>query len=781
MNRIKLWPHGALIVLAFAVVAGVAAVLFTKYERRAQASSLPNAARIERVDGQVGINQTATNNGNQSQWTEATVNTPLAVGDRIYTKQNSRTEVAFTGRNFATIDQNTSMDVLDLSEQRTQVALRSGSALFDVGAIPSGGLFEVATPCGAVDAEQPGLYQVVINENGNAVATALSGTAQIVGQNGSHRIEKGENLAVSCDGSSAAELSRVDANQAGTVVDNYYRYRYPKKYDGRYRSYYTYLDNPYYYDPARMYSGYNYVSDYIPGIDDLDDYGDWQYVNNYGYCWHPHTYTGWEPYQSGYWETDYPYGLTWVSDEPWGYAPYHYGRWTYVSNDWYWVPDSVSVYPTYSPALVAFFPIGNSSVGWVALGPGDPYSTTYYDPYWQPQYTYPSTNTVVVDRVVNYNVPGAVTVVPTQDFGRVIDPRMVTRVDPQTLAQVRPVLDPLRNDSLRNDALRTRDARPRVDVPAQLAQRFANTPVLATNLQTQTPFKRDLNAMRVQQLSGRAARQQLQVTDRRGQVAQQAAPPQNNAANQPNNIAAEQAREKQMADLSRQAARGDRNARQQMLDLRRQQTAPQNQAQTLPGGGLQGERVSQAMQQQQAQRANLRQQQQAQRDSARQQMLQSQQQRAAERQQQVQSQRQAIQTQRAQERAARNSQQQQVLRSQAPVRQRPQPQYQRQAQPRMIAPQPQNQRRTAPQIMRQPQVQAQPRPQPQPQMQRQVTRQPQVQAQPRPQPQMQRQVMRPPQVQAQPRPQPQVQHQAAPKQQPPQQQPQQKGGGKKKP
>src|SRR5215510_3366964 len=118
MNKMRLWPHGALIVLGFAVVAAVAAALWTKYERRAEASALPNAARIERVDGQVGINQ-AANNANRDQWTQATVNTPVAVGDRIYTKDNSKTEIAFSGRNFATVDQNTSLDVLDLSEQRT--------------------------------------------------------------------------------------------------------------------------------------------------------------------------------------------------------------------------------------------------------------------------------------------------------------------------------------------------------------------------------------------------------------------------------------------------------------------------------------------------------------------------------------------------------------------------------------------------------------------------------------------------------------------------------------
>ncbi len=706
MNRIRFWPVGALIVLGIAVIAAIGTAVLFRYQRTAKASDLPNAARIERVDGQVGINQSSDNSAN-SQWTAATANMPVGVGDRVYTKDNSKTQIAFTGRNFATVDANTALDLLELSEARTQVALREGSALFDVGSVPSRGLFEVATPCGAVDLQQPGLYQVVINDNGNASATAFSGEAQVVGQAGSRTIEKGESLAISCQGGGV--ISRVEPNQAGTLVDNYYRYRYPKSYDGRYRSYYTYLDDPYYYEPSRRYASYNYVSEYVPGIDDLDDYGDWQYVSDYGYCWHPREYASWAPYQSGYWTMDYPYGLTWVSNEPWGYAPYHYGRWAYTSNEWYWVPGSTSSYPAYSPALVAFLPIGDSSVAWVALGPSDPYVTRYYDPNWQPAYAYP--NNVVVERVVNIDVPGAVTVVPSQDFARVIDPRVIERVDQRTFAKVHPVLDPLAVDPLRRAAFQTREARTRIDVPRQVEQRF-NTAVVASTTPVAPPFRKDLaRAMKVESLPARAKNQKLQISDQRATTAQQVAPQ--------TNIAAEQARERQMADLARQAANGDRNARRQMQELRKQPLTQPAITGARVAGQAQAERVAQPLQQpQQSQRAILRQQQQSQREAARQQMVTSQQQRRATAQQN--------QMQKAQERAVRHSQQQQVMKP-------PPPQYQRPAQPRTI---------TQPQVREQPnrsqERRAAPQPQPvrpQPQPKQQVVRTPQAAkpaAQPKP-------------------------------------------------
>ena len=88
MNRTKFWPFGALIVLAVAVIAAIVAAMLFKYQRSAKASALPNAARIERVDGQVGINQSSDKSAN-AQWIQATTNMPVGVGDRIYTKQNS--------------------------------------------------------------------------------------------------------------------------------------------------------------------------------------------------------------------------------------------------------------------------------------------------------------------------------------------------------------------------------------------------------------------------------------------------------------------------------------------------------------------------------------------------------------------------------------------------------------------------------------------------------------------------------------------------------------------
>jgi len=430
MNRMKVWPHMTIVAVVVALIAGLGVAFWMKHEQNVSAEALPYAARIQRVDGEVAFSDGLADADANSEWVPATPNQPFSVGDRIYTRANARTSIAFSGRNFARLDPNTSLDVVWLGDRRTQLALREGSAIFDLGYLAPDEVFEVATPYGAVDFDQPGLYNVGFDDDGGVLVSVLSGLAQVVGLGGSGEINKGEILTLLGQTAAQIALSRLNGDDAGYLVDDYYRYQYPNLYDGRYSSYDAYLNDPYYYDPYRRYSSYQYASSIIPGIHDLDYYGDWQNVDGYGYAWRPRVDSGWVPYQLGYWTNDYPYGPTWVSSEPWGYAPYHYGRWANIGNQWYWIPDAVNTTPTYAPALVAFVPISDANqIGWVPLGPGDVYAPRYYDENWRPHYL--TRADVVPAQLINLGIPSAVTIVPLDAFGRVINPRSVIRIDQQ--------------------------------------------------------------------------------------------------------------------------------------------------------------------------------------------------------------------------------------------------------------------------------------------------------------------------------------------------------------
>ena len=513
MNNLKVWPHLVIVAVVCAVLAGAGVAMWMKHEQTASANALPNAARIQRVDGEVALNNGAAASADSDQWIAATENQPFSVGDRIYTRENAHASLAFTGRNFARLNPNTSLDVLALNDARTQLALRDGSAMFDVGYLNSGDLFEVATPYGAVDFQQPGLYNVGI-DNGQVLVSVLSGLAQVVGLGGSGQISKGELLTLA--GSTAADvlLSQIDGRDAGYQVDDYYAYQYPRYYDGRYRDYNTYLSDPDYFDPYRRNVSYQYVNSYIPGLYDLDYYGDWQNVDGYGNCWAPRVDAGWSPYQTGYWYNDYPYGPTWVSTEPWGYAPYHYGRWTFAGDRWYWVPEATSVTPVYSPALVSFIPFAQNEIGWVPLGPGDAYVPHYYNTSWQPYYL---TRDDLYRRTANLNVPGAVTVVSIDDFTRTnFDWRRARRADRNSLASVNPVLDPLLVTPLRNAVVNSAWGRGKIDIPPGIARKLRDTTVVTSNTPAAPPFRPDLaKSMRVNPAPDRAKGQKFQVRDER--------------------------------------------------------------------------------------------------------------------------------------------------------------------------------------------------------------------------------------------------------------------------
>jgi hypothetical protein len=510
----KGWPRLALIALLCAALGAAVATFWVRRENKTDETMVMGAARIERVDGTVGLDRLLEDSGLEENWAEVTPNTPVSVGDRLYIGEDSRASVAFTGRNFARLDPATSLDVLALSDDRTQLALRDGSAIFELGELDEGEFYEIATPRGAFELREPGFYEVGLNDDGSAWLSVLNGVARFVSLAGSGDVGRGEMLTLLGQTAADIALSRLSPDYAGSLVNDYYAYQYPGLYDGRYQSYDAYLADPYYFDPYNRYESYRYVSDSIPGVRDLDRYGDWQEIDNYGYAWRPQVETGWVPYRQGYWTLDDPHGLTWVSTEPWGYAPYHYGRWVNVGEQWYWVPEGTDAQPAYAPALVAFLPPDSSGlVGWVPLAPGDTYVRTYYGPDWQPHYLDDADPSRL--RIANLDVHGALTAVRPADFWRVLDERTIAATDTSRLDRSRAILDPLSVGELRQLALLESKARRGAKLPPGLNRKWAGVNVL-----TATPpanlFGRDVaSALSVEAVPEKQKRQKLQLAEGR--------------------------------------------------------------------------------------------------------------------------------------------------------------------------------------------------------------------------------------------------------------------------
>jgi hypothetical protein len=219
----------------------------------------------------------------------------------------------------------------------------------------------------------------------------------------------------------------------------------------------------------------------------------------------------------------------------------------------------VNTTPIYAPALVAFVPLGANDIGWVPLGPGDPYAPRYYDANWQPYYL--TRTNVVQTQLVNLNVPNAVAVVPLQDLGRSFDPRSIRHANPQMLAQVRPVLDPLTLTPLRNAVVHSAWGRGKIDLPPGIAKKLYETHVITSSVPNAPPFRKDLaKALRIEAVPDRAKGAKFQIRDERGATVGQATNPD-----------VDQARKQKIDQLAPEAAKGNRDARRQLQELQQQQ------------------------------------------------------------------------------------------------------------------------------------------------------------------------------------------------------------------
>jgi hypothetical protein len=249
----------------------------------------------------------------------------------------------------------------------------------------------------------------------------------------------------------------------------------------------------------------NYISPEMTGAEDLDEYGHWNYVADYGPVWTPiGVGPGWAPYRFGHWVWIAPWGWTWVEDEPWGFAPFHYGRWAFIGAGWCWVPGPVVVRPVYAPAMVAFvggggFGIGvGPAVAWFPLGPRE-----VFVPWYRTSRGYVNNvnitntrvnvtqvtnvyNTTIVNNTtvnhityVNQRLPNAVTAVSHDTF---VNARPVARglvqVDPKRIAEA-PVVHSIPVQPSRASVIgagRPATARPPVTV--------VNRPVVGTRMPT---------------------------------------------------------------------------------------------------------------------------------------------------------------------------------------------------------------------------------------------------------------------------------------------------------
>ncbi|MBZ5661631.1 MAG: hypothetical protein LAO08_14595 [Acidobacteriia bacterium] len=375
-------------------------------------------ARLNYIQGSVSFQP-----GGESDWVQANPNRPLTTGDNLWTDRNSRGELHI-GSTVIRLWSETGITFLNLDDRTVQIQLAEGSLSVHVRRLDGGDAFEIDTPNLAFTVQRPGEYRVDVDPNGNTtVVTVRQGEGNVTGGGSEYDLDSGDR-----DVFSGTDSLTYDGGSAGRMDD----------FDQWVRS----RD-----DREERAESARYVSRDVIGYEDLDDYGDWRNVPDYGYVWFPARMApGWAPYRFGHWVWIEPWGWTWVEDEPWGFAPFHYGRWAVYGGGWCWVPGPVVVRPVYSPALVVFvggprFGIslsigGGGGVGWFPLGPREVYVPPYRTSVRYVQnvnITNTTVNVVNVTNIYNNRDASRITYMHRENAGA------VTVVSRDTFVNARPV------------------------------------------------------------------------------------------------------------------------------------------------------------------------------------------------------------------------------------------------------------------------------------------------------------------------------------------------------
>src|SRR5271157_126343 len=322
----------------------------------AQVDISPGVARISLIQGDV-----STQRGDTGDWAAAALNQPLVAGDRISTGDSSQAELQLDRANILRLGDNAQAKIAIVERAQIQVQVGQGLAYYTVFK-DSEAEVEIDTPNVAIrPTSKEGVYRIEVSGFETQVIVR-TGAADISTPQGSTRVEKGQ-----------AATVRGTAADAGNVLGG-------APSEDSWDSWNNNRDGV-----IRNAQSWNHTNRYYVGSEDLDAYGHWVNVPDYGQVWSPTVAAGWAPYRAGRWVWEPYWGWTWVSYEPWGWAPYHYGRWFLYGSSWVWWPGPVdgdgNDRPEWAPAYVSFFGFGGhrgvsggfgfGSVGWLPIGPGD--------------------------------------------------------------------------------------------------------------------------------------------------------------------------------------------------------------------------------------------------------------------------------------------------------------------------------------------------------------------------------------------------------------------------
>lgn len=331
------------------------------------AKSDQGVGRISMMKGDV-----STQRGDSGTWSAAVLNQPVVSGDKVSAGTNSRAEVQLDYSNILRLASNSQANIANFTHKYIQVQIGQGLASYTVFG-ESEAEPEIDTPnVGVHPAHRDGVYRIEVRPDGDSIVIVRKGEAQISTPQGIAEVKMGEMATIRGAGADAQyKISPAPPRDDWDIFN---------------------IERDHMIHSAKSW---RHTNRYYTGTEDLDAYGRWENIPDYGDVWVPNEPEDWAPYRDGSWVWEPYWGWTWVGYEPWGWAPYHYGRWFWWNGAWAWWPGPVWGWyrPFWAPAYVSFFGWpgwgwgfgfgfgwgwgGWGGFGWIPIGPCD-----RFFPWW---------------------------------------------------------------------------------------------------------------------------------------------------------------------------------------------------------------------------------------------------------------------------------------------------------------------------------------------------------------------------------------------------------------
>jgi hypothetical protein len=359
-------PHRRLLTLTTAFTTAFTMALPALPAFAQDAAPPARVGQIAAIDGSVSFNGSGSGG-----WAQASLNYPVTSGDTLYTQESAEAAIAL-GSSKISLAADTELQVSGLDANNFAATQSQGEVVYAIDDLQPGQQYTITTPRGAVGIAQDGEYDVLAGDASNpTIVNVFQGAATVTAPGATQQLSAGQAAYLSGTDQTTLQLGQAQQDRFSSTVlaQN--------------------APPPPAYAPP--------VVQQMTGTAELNQYGSWDQSPQYGAVWYPSVASGWAPYRNGYWANVQPWGWTWVESEPWGFAPFHYGRWVDDGNRWGWAPAPAyaqgggygpQYQPVYAPAVVSFFGVAlaagitaaafsSGSVGWVPLGPNEPYYPSY--------------------------------------------------------------------------------------------------------------------------------------------------------------------------------------------------------------------------------------------------------------------------------------------------------------------------------------------------------------------------------------------------------------------